>query len=392
MKKRTPSYCLHKGTGQAVVRIDGRDHYLGAFGTKESRHRYNQLIAEWYANAKTLPPRFVEQGSGLSVAELLLKYWEWAEGYYQDNDGEPSAELLNIKHALKPARELYGLKPAKDFGPLALRAIRDEMARRGLCRTLINNRINRIKRAFKWAASFEVLPASVYEALRTVPGIPRGRGLARESDPVKPVTVEIVETTVLKMPPPVAAMAKLQVLTGMRAGEVLMMRAIDLTMGGTVWTYTPHKHKNRHRGMDRIIHLGPQAQEIIKRYLTTNLEAYLFSPKAHVEKMRARRAAQRKTKRTPSEINRKRRAKPKRQPAERYDRRSYRQAIVRACKAAKVPPWSPLQLRHTAATLLRAKYGLEAAKVILGHARVETAEIYAERDLNKARDIMREIG
>ena len=57
-----------------------------------------------------------------------------------------------------------------------------------------------------------------------------------------------------------------------------------------------------------------------------------------------------------------------------------------------VPHWSPLQLRHTAATAIRAKYGVEAAKVILGHTKVETTQIYAERDLGKAREIMAEIG
>ena len=67
-------------------------------------------------------------------------------------------------------------------------------------------------------------------------------------------------------------------------------------------------------------------------------------------------------------------------------------AIMRACKKAGVPEWSPLQLRHTAATAIRARYGLEAAKAILGHSRVETSQIYAERDLGRAEEIMREIG
>jgi integrase len=57
-----------------------------------------------------------------------------------------------------------------------------------------------------------------------------------------------------------------------------------------------------------------------------------------------------------------------------------------------VPAWNPLQLRHTAATLIRAKYGLEAAKAILGHSRVETSQLYAERDLGRAEEIMKEIG
>ncbi len=81
MPKRTPSYCRHKATGQAVVRIDGRDFYLGTYGTEESRQRYNQMIAEWYANAQALPPRAPTKDGGIAVAEMLLKYWEWAEGY-----------------------------------------------------------------------------------------------------------------------------------------------------------------------------------------------------------------------------------------------------------------------------------------------------------------------
>ncbi|WP_417847301.1 hypothetical protein [Thalassoglobus sp.] len=32
-KPKVPSYCLHKASGQAVVRINGRDHYLGLYGT-----------------------------------------------------------------------------------------------------------------------------------------------------------------------------------------------------------------------------------------------------------------------------------------------------------------------------------------------------------------------
>ena len=57
-----------------------------------------------------------------------------------------------------------------------------------------------------------------------------------------------------------------------------------------------------------------------------------------------------------------------------------------------MPAWSPLQLRHTAATAIRARYGLEAAKAILGHSRVETSQIYAERDMGRAEEIMAEIG
>jgi integrase len=167
---------------------------------------------------------------------------------------------------------------------------------------------------------------------------------------------------------------------------------MDLTMSGRVWTYRPASHKNKHRGKDRVIYLGPQAQEVVKPFLTTNLEAYLFSPRQYMEDLRASRAAARKSKRTPSELKRKRKAVPRRQPREQYDRNSYANAVARACRKAGVAEWTPLQLRHTAATLIRAKYGLESAKAILGHTRVETTQIYAERDLNRAEEIMAQIG
>jgi integrase len=187
-------------------------------------------------------------------------------------------------------------------------------------------------------------------------------------------------------------MVQVQLATGCRPGEVVIMRATDLNMAGSVWEYRPASHKNKHRGKDRVIYLGPPAQEVVKPFLTTNLEAYLFSPRRYFEEMRAHRTAKRKFKRTPNRLKRKRKAKPRRQPGERYDRNSYANAVARACRKAGVPELRPLQLRHTAATLIRAKYGIEAAKVILGHTKIETSQIYAERDLAKAQQIMAEIG
>jgi integrase len=387
---RTPSYCLHKASGQAVVRIDGVDHYLGKHGTPESRAEYDRLVAEWLGNGRRLVTPTA--ADGLTVGELILSHWQWAERYYRDERGKAGQELDNLRAALKPLRRLYGHTQAAAFGPLSLRAVQEDLAKSGLSRGVVNARVNRVRRVFKWAVSYELIPSSVYEALRTVPGLQRGRCEAREAPAVRPAPNDHVNATLPHMPAPVRAMVEVQRLTGCRPGEVMVMRAIDLTMSGPVWTYRPAGHKNEHRGLDRVIFLGPLAQEVIKPFLTTNLEAYLFCPRAYVEDLRRRRAEQRKTKRTPSELKRRRKAKPQRLPAERYNRRSYRLAIVRACRRAGVPEWSPLQLRHTAATAIRARYGVEAAKVILGHTKVETTQIYAERDLSKAQEIMREIG
>jgi integrase len=49
-------------------------------------------------------------------------------------------------------------------------------------------------------------------------------------------------------------------------------------------------------------------------------------------------------------------------------------------------------LRHTAATLIRKQFGLEAAQVILGHAVADVTQVYAERDAEKARAVARQVG
>jgi hypothetical protein len=54
LRFKLPSYCRHKATGQAVVTIDGHDHYLGRYGSPESKARYDEVIARLMAT-KTTP-------------------------------------------------------------------------------------------------------------------------------------------------------------------------------------------------------------------------------------------------------------------------------------------------------------------------------------------------
>jgi site-specific recombinase XerC len=54
--------------------------------------------------------------------------------------------------------------------------------------------------------------------------------------------------------------------------------------------------------------------------------------------------------------------------------------------------WHPNQLRHTYATGVRKLYGLEAAQVLLGHARADVTQVYAERDWGLALRVAAEAG
>ena len=74
----------------------------------------------------------------------------------------------------------------------------------------------------------------------------------------------------------------------------------------------------------------------------------------------------------------KRKSNPKRVPGDCYSVAALGKAIGRACQSAEIKRWTPNQLRHSTATRIRKEYGLELAKVILGHSSVSMTEVYAE--------------
>jgi integrase len=387
---RVPSYRCYKPKNLGLVVINGKQIYLGAYGTPESLAEYNRVVQEFLVDGPALsaPPT---RESAPTINTMIVAYWAHAESHYRNPDGSPGGELENMRYALRTFRRLYGHTIARDFGPAGLRAVREALVEEGLGRTTINARINRIRRAFKWAASVELIPVAVVQALATVAGLQKGRTTARETQAVGPVSLDHVEKTLPFLPRPVAALVRLQLLTGMRPGETCSMRGKDLTPGEPNWTFQPDSHKSAWRGRERTIILGPKAVALVQEFLRSDLDEYLFSPADAVAEHHARRRAARKSRPTPGELAR--RAKdPGAGHAGRYLRKTYLNAIESACKKAGVPGWSPNQLRHTVATAIRAKYGLEAAQAVLGHARADVTQVYAERDLARAHAVLAEIG
>lgn len=89
-----------------------------------------------------------------------------------------------VAAACDHAIALFGDTPADSFGPVALKTVRSRMIDRGLARTTVNGAIGRIRRAFKWAAADELIPATVPASLATVAGLKAGRTSAREPIPI----------------------------------------------------------------------------------------------------------------------------------------------------------------------------------------------------------------
>ena len=204
-------------------------------------------------------------------------------------------------------------------------------------------------------------------------------------------------------------MVQVQRLTGMRPGELVLMRSADLDMGGPIWTYQPEYHKTQHHGRTRQVFLGPRAQETLRPFLRPDLQAYIFQPKQSERERRAAMHAERKTPmscgNTPGSNLM---SHPRRSPNDRYSTGSYNAAIGYACGRAFPAPdgttgealkawrrehkWAPLQIRHRFGTDVRRTHGLEAAQVLLGHARADVTQVYAERDIAKAVAVAARVG
>jgi integrase len=232
---RIPQICQHKATNQAVVRLNGHDYYLGRFGSAAAKSGYERLIAEWLANGRQLP----NATANFSVNNLILAYWRRCEQHYRMPDGQPSSELGLVRLAMRPLKLLYGKSAAVEFGPMALKAVRSHLVANRLFRGVVNAHVGRIKRMFRWAVENELVPPSIYHGLQAVAGLQHGRSEARETQPVRPAPDQLIDAALVRSPRPVAAMAKLQGLTGMRPGEACIIRACDLDTRGHVWVYTP---------------------------------------------------------------------------------------------------------------------------------------------------------
>jgi len=431
-----PKYRHYKPKNLGVVRIDGRDHYLGKFNSPESYEKYHRLLAERYSHGPGTSPASQQSrpdADNLTIDELCLGYYRHAEKYYTKG-GKVTNQVRMIRLSLGVLRRLYAHTLAKDFGPLALRACQAEFIRDGLSRHECNRRTNLIKGAFKWGVSQELVSGLVWHGLQAVGGLRKGRCEARETEPVGPVPDAIVERTLEHLSPTVAAMVRLQLATAMRPGELVLMSVRDLDMSGPIWEYHPGSWKTEHHQgrAPRVIMLGPKAQEVIRPFLSLDISGYLFSPKRAVDEQNAERREERKTPLYDAHIRhqaRRRKARGRRPLGDRYDVNAYRIAVARACDQAfphpdfpqrlegesakdfrqrlktwrernaedlkawrKAHRWHPHQLRHSAATTIRKQFGVEAAQAVLGHAELGTTEIYAERSLDTARQIMREIG
>jgi len=394
---------LHRRSGQARVRLGGREFFLGLWGSAEARVEYHRLVSEWIqrrvdggpatATASPspaadelppgLPPSQLEQlPADLTVGEVALRWIEEIERAipnYKENSKWGAAII-----AAAAVSELRTM-PAREFGPRALLHVQRRLVetpayqrppKRGepprptkmRSRRYINDIVTRVRQMMEWAMLNELVPEDRVVALSRVPALTYGQTAAHETPRRTAVADHVVDATLAKCTDEVAAFVRFLRLTGCRPSEAARMRLVDITdRDKPVWRYVPPIHKTTWRGKSRHIPVGPQAQRIILERAAGRLEdATIFTPKRSVR--RATRAADV----IPLESR-----KPSPRVGDSFTKDAVRVAIARAADEAGVPHWTPYQLRYSRLREIRRLNGRDAVQATAGHADARMSDHYA---------------
>jgi integrase len=280
-----------------------------------------------------------------TLTRLAAAYLAHAQVYYrQRHTGQPTREHLNIGSTLRSLLDTLPDMPVDQVERRHLVSWREQLIRAGRARSYINASLARVKRMARWAIASEICTAQQVAAILAVEPLAPYRSAAREPARRQPANLEHAMRILDHVPPAVADIVELLARTGARLSEIASARPADVMIDqhGTGWLCPP-QHKCAHRGQQRAIPLSPEALAIVQRRLAMGSSWLFPSPRA----------------------------------AGALGPTGVRGPIRRACRRLGFPPFSPHQLRHAVARLVRAQHGLDATAALLGHRDPRTTALYA---------------
>ncbi|HVA50166.1 MAG TPA: hypothetical protein VNH11_27620 [Pirellulales bacterium] len=276
-------------------------------------------------------------GEPALVSDLILAYWKQHVLEHFRKRGELTSEALNIRTSLKYLRRMFGDLPVALFDQVKLKMYRDMLIdERQSCVSTVNERVRQVREMFRWGGENKLVPESVAGALMLVKNLIDGRTRARPSQKVPPVPDDIVDQTLPFLPELAADVLRFIRLTCCRPSEPLALRPRDLMVvsadgrcrrlvdaspsppsppppaadgdgespdilsiarfkagqtgqaaqaqtaptgepdAGEVWYFKVEGHKTEHKGLERRLYIGREAQGVLRPYLDRDADDYCF--------------------------------------------------------------------------------------------------------------------
>jgi hypothetical protein len=115
---------------RAYVRINGRQIWLGRYGSQESKDAYDAVVGQWISQGRPAPAsETASVNKSMTIIELVDAYWDLAKAYYKAGPDRFEGYLASLRGALGILVRLFGETLVGQFGPLKLTVVRDEMAK-----------------------------------------------------------------------------------------------------------------------------------------------------------------------------------------------------------------------------------------------------------------------
>ena len=411
---------LVRRSDKAYVWFGGKYVYLGKWDGEEPSEIALRRFEEYKAKWKVNPTTEVKVKSDALFCELW-KAWKKS----------PEAPLSKSRKDFeRTERLLFGTMDAigphlgtklTDFTALELRTwqshlcqLKDKNGKLCLSRDTIRRCVNLVRQGFQWGAVGGVVDQNHAASLLFVESPAKGK--VKEGRKLASVNKTNSEKAIPFLSPPLQKVVQLLWLTTARPSEILGLMGEDLEnlseqnqfhriqrtgsillRGGAdmdleqegVWAAVLEEHKTAGKGFERVIFFGPKAQEILRPIV--GVEGYLFKPREGREFQLAEQAKKQTTTGKGSK-------KPKkgelaeRKPGEFYSSDALCKAVKKACKKAKIPPYSPYQIRHTASAAIMYSHGKEAASVYMGHKPSGMTGNYTGNNLRLAAKVAKEVG
>jgi integrase len=350
--------------GRAFTKVDGCFISLGRGDNPESRRRYAAVLTA-HTSGQPIPTASAaapaEPRSTVTLNELMLRYVTDALPRFSVAERHCQLSVIRL------ARQLFGQTPVAEFGPLKLRTLRNAMVagdpnevdaegkpkpRKPWSRNTVNRQVKRLRAIIRWGVSWELVSASVVDALDTVASLTASETTAHEAKPRMAVPDADFQAVRLALREKHRDMLDLLSLTGARPGELLKLTTGMIERTEPVWRCELVEHKTAHRGKRRVLFFNAAAQLILRKYLQAD-------PDARLLKMR---------------------------------RDNFGHTIKRACIRAGVTPFCPHQVRHTVATKLVDEIGTEGTQRLMGHATAAMTAHYSKAAEKQARDAVERLG
>jgi integrase len=365
-----PHYPKKKhGSGQARIRLNGKDCYLGPFGSNVSKKKYAELAAQ-FAGSQVMPD---PQKHKATIGELTL-------AFLKAHSEMPEKEVWHYKRICKLLNRRHGHLPASMFGTGELSRLRTSLLagdwmtaeerkhpKAGPWSVFMANRgVNKIRSLFRWGEEQGHVAPGVYAHLQALRPLSKATQ-ARQTKPRQGIDLPALLAILPHLPPSVAALLEIQWWSGMRPSEAVRMKADNLEQREGVWFYWLLEHKNAWRpGREReAVILGPEAIRVLRPWLE---------------------AAKLKGKGVP--------IFPSGKTGRQYTVGGYAQAIARAFEEyPKLEKFTPYQCRHGMKRRVTRELGLDAARAALRQSSLETTAHYdSGRDMTLAIEAARKTG